>query len=513
MKKHIQKYFRPIGLKAASLILIAASLVSYVAGLFRDLILSYFFGATEAADVYYTAFLVPDLIFNLTVAGVLGGVFIPIFSKKLLNSKKEAEQFAGAFIITSQMLVVVVSVFAYLVMPFIAETFFADASLEQRRQIVEMSRIMLVSPVIFALSNSLGTVLMSFKHYLSYALSPALYNFGIIAGIILFHDQYGIYSAVYGVLIGLILHLAIRFFDLWNLDFKFKWGFKSEGLWEMYKLSIPKSLGLVFWQLSVWVYNIIGYSMVAGSIAAFNYARNVQSFAVSLFGIAVATAVFPYIVDSVNEGRLKEASVKVETAFLQILFYTVPAAFGVFALSTEITTFLFGRGNFDSQAVILTSVIMYFFAFSIPFEGLIHLLSRVFYAFKKVWTPVLLNLVFLGVNIFVAFKYANIFGPKIFAVSFSAGVVVQVFCLLILVRKLIELNLFVLLVNFAKIFVASLLMYSVILLVKYFGYVAGNLQFVSVVVMGVVLYFVMAKLLGILNYAGLDRFVKNSKSI
>jgi putative peptidoglycan lipid II flippase len=507
MKKQMQKYFRPIGLKAASTILVLASFFSYVAGLLRDLILSYFFGTSGMVDVYYTAFLVPDLIFNMTIAGVLGGVFIPIFRQKFLDNELEAQKLAGAFLVTSQLLILVISVLAYIFMPWITTTFFVDATLVQQTEIIYMSRIMLLSPIIFALSNSLGSILMSFKHYLSYALSPALYNVGIIAGIFLFYEQHGIYSAVYGVLIGLVLHLAIRFFDLWNLDFKFKWGFKADGLWEMYKLSIPKSLGLVFWQSSVWVYNIIGYSMVAGSIAAFNYARNVQSFAVSLFGIAVATAVFPFLVDSVKVGDKKLISDKVENAFLQILFFTIPAAFGLAVLSVQATVFLFGRGNFDEQAVILTSGILYFFAFSIPFESLIHLLSRVFYAFKNTWTPVLLNLVFLIVNVYVAFKFADNFGPKIFAISFSFGVIIQVICLLFLVRKYVQLNIKNLFMGTGKILLGSVIMMFLIVGLNQMPVLDSNIGFILKICFGVFFYFGFVKILGILKYAGIKRFL------
>jgi putative peptidoglycan lipid II flippase len=506
MKKQIQKYFRPISLKAASLVLMGASLISYLAGLFRDLILSYYFGAGEAADVYYTSFLVPDLIFNLTIAGVLGGVFIPLFRQKYLKDKQEAMALAGAFLVTSQLMVLVICVIAYFLMPFIAENFFGNASLDQQKDIILMSRIMLASPIIFALSNSLGSVLMSFKHYLSYALSPGLYNLGIIAGIYLFNEEYGIYSAVFGVIIGLILHLLIRFVDLWNLDFSFKFSFKADGLWEMYKLSIPKSLGLVFWQLSVWVYNIIGYSMVDGSIAAYNYARNIQSFAVSLFGIAVATAVFPFIVDSVEDGDKKKVVKKVEFSLLQILFFTIPAAVGLAVLSLETTNFLFARGNFDAKAVAITSQILFFFAFSIPFESSVHLLSRVFYAYKNTWIPVLVNLLFLVINTVAAFSLATLLGPQVFAISFSIGVIIQVLLLIILIRKYVVLNMKYLTFNVLKISFASLLMGLTIEAVKLSGLPITNLVFIGLILIGVAIYFVFAKFLGIIDYAGLDRF-------
>jgi putative peptidoglycan lipid II flippase len=505
MKKQIKKYFKPVSLKVASFVLVAASLVSYVAGLLRDLILSYFFGASGDADVYYTAFLVPDLVFNLTIAGVIGGVFIPIFREKFMESREETSKLAGAFILSSQTIVLFVSFVAFLTMPLIASTFFGQASLDQQQDIVNMSRIILLSPIIFSLSNALGAVLMSFKHYLSYALSPALYNLGIIAGIVLFHEEYGIYGAAIGVVAGLVLHLLVRVFDLANLDFKFKWSFKADGLWEMYKLSFPKTLGLVFWQLSVWVYNIIGYSLVDGSISAYNYARNVQSFAVSLFGIALATAVFPFLVDSVNEQNKKELAENIERTGLKILFYTIPSAVGLGVLSVEVTRFLFGRGAFDEFALVLTSGILFLFAISIPFESLVHLLSRVYYAFKNTWTPVLVNLLFLGLNVWISFKYATVYGAKIFALSFSIGTFLQVICLLFFLKKYISLNYLWLFKKIMLITFAAVLMGFVVFEYKNYINIGFYLNFVSSILVGVLFYFLVAKILGILEIAGIEK--------
>jgi putative peptidoglycan lipid II flippase len=273
----------------------------------------------------------------------------------------------------------------------------------------------------------------------------------------------------------------------------------------MYKLSFPKSLSLVFWQLSVWVYSIIGYSLAEGSISAFNYARNVQCFAVSLFGIAVATAVFPFIVDSVEANDDKQIVERTEFALGQILFFTVPAAVGLGLLAVETTNLLFGRGTFDANAVIVTSGILFFFAFSIPFESCVHLLSRVFYAFKNTWIPVGVNLMFLIVNIVTAFSFAKVFGPKVFAISFSIGVILQVVVLLILLRRFVLISYFRLLGLVSKIVLASTIMGFVVYGLKTF--IQFNFAtYTLCVAAGVLIYFVLAKLLGIISYAGLDRF-------
>jgi putative peptidoglycan lipid II flippase len=330
-------------------------------------------------------------------------------------------------------------------------------------------------------------------------LSAGFYNLGIIAGILLFHEEYGIYSAAFGVIFGLFLHLGLRLIDLKGLDFKIGFALNAPKLKEIFVLSVPKTLGLVVWQFSLLAYNVIGYSLVAGSISSFNLARNVQSFAVSLFGIAVATAVFPYLVDHKELGESEMLQQKVEFTILQILFYTLPACAGLAVLSLQTSQFLFGRGAFSPEAVLLTAGILFYFSFSIPFESLMHLFSRIFYAFKNTWTPVLINFVFLAINLSLSIYLAKIYGAQAFSIAFTIGNVIQVGLLYLFLSRYLKLNIQFLITQIFKLFLATAGMTLVV-------YYIQDWNYILVIAVGVVVYFVQTKLLGMIRFAGLQRF-------
>ena len=79
----------------AALLVALSSLVSRFLGIFRDRILAGEFGAGDALDVYYAAFRVPDLVFNLLVLGALSAGFIPIFIKLLNYNQEKIKNYIG----------------------------------------------------------------------------------------------------------------------------------------------------------------------------------------------------------------------------------------------------------------------------------------------------------------------------------------------------------------------------------------------------------------------------------
>jgi putative peptidoglycan lipid II flippase len=510
--RFVSALFRPFSAGAASILLVLASLLSYVGGLFRDILLGNYFGASGLTDMYNSAFLVPDLIYTLTTAGALSGIFLPVFRNRQLKNDKEGGELAGSFLILSQLLVLGMSVLAFIFMPMLLNLMLNTATANEIAQITQMSRIMLLSPIIFTISNTFGSILITFKHYLAYAFSAAFYNIGILIGLIFFHESLGIMSGVLGVVIGLALHLGFRLIDYAKLDFGVKFKFWSPGIKEVVKLAAPKTISLLTWQSSLWFYNIVGYTLMAGSISAFYYARNIQSFAVSIFGIAIATSVFPFLVDMKEEGKIDDLVSKMQSSILQILVFTVPAAVGLALLDTEVVEVLLGRGAFDETDIILTAGVLFFFAFSIPFESLMHLFSRVYYAFHNTVIPVLINILFLVINVGGTYLFAQEYGVNAFSIFFTVASVVQISLLCMFIGRFVRLKWGFLLVRFLKILLASGVMGVAVYYVN--GLInQSELNLVVTILVGVVVYFVVLKPMDMIRYTGMNRFMISLKRV
>jgi len=281
----LKKIFRTQKTGQAAILLMLASLLSYGAGLFRDRIIANVFGLGSLADTYNTAFIIPDILFNTFIAGALSVAFIPVFASYLKIDKKEAYIIANTVITISSIVLAVLAFIFYFLVPYLVPAIFSTTNLEEQNLIITMTRILLLSPLFFAISNALGSILITHKHFLAYALSGFLYNAGIILGILMFHEQIGIFSAAVGAIIGAFFHLMIRLLDVLTTKYRFKatLSLKHKGVIKIFKLMIPKTIGLLSWQINLIVYAVVGFTLVEGSFTAFHFSRNLQSFPVSLF--------------------------------------------------------------------------------------------------------------------------------------------------------------------------------------------------------------------------------------
>jgi len=522
-RRFFESQFKSIGHKKASFLLVFFALMSYVMGFMRDLLIAYYFGAQSITDAYYSAFMIPDAIYTITAAGILGGVFMPMLAKIRKTGEQSYLDYLSAFLFFNTLTTGFLAVLSYIFMPQIMGLILSQADVVTLNLSVELARLLLWSPIIFCLANTLSSFLMSNKHYFSYSLGPVLYNLGLIGGLLLFADSLGIVSAIYGVIIGLLMMLLVRVWDFSTLGVKLRFQFWHENIWESVKLSVYKVCTILTVQISLMVFNFVAYGLSEGSLSAFNYAKNIQSFAVSLFGIAISQAVFPFLIDHKVDSDSKQLNSLVENTFLKILFFVWPASLGLFLVASDLVEVLFLRGAFDTNDLLITSSVLMVLSFSIVFESINHLFARVYYAFLDTLRPVLIALVFLASNVISAIYLSDFFGVNSFGVGFIVGSFLQFLGLAYFLKSFGIRRKFLISLNTLKILFSGLFMALCVYLASMLEYGVLNTLLLQVFV-GVVSYLVVTNWLGVLRFSdihiervvsltsGLQNcFVKNSK--
>lgn len=512
--------FRPVKIGGATAIITIASFISYVIGLLRDRIIAINFGTTSQTDIYNASFLIPDILFNLFIAGALMAAFLPVFTDYLIKDKKESFKIANTMINAGSLIILILSIIVFFTIPKIIPAVFKSASLDMQKEIINMTRLMLPSAIIFAISNTIGNILMSYKHFIGYSLSPIFYNLGIIFGVIFLNEQFGIYSATIGVLAGGFLHLLIRIIDLSKTEFKYKFElFPSHpGFKKILKLMVPRSIALIAWQLNMYIFAAVGFALTEGGLAAFNFARNIQSFAVSIFGISFATAVFPNMAEAISLNDKEKFTSHIQKNIQRILFFTIPAMAGVMVLSKEIVELILSGGVFEEKSIQLTSLILFFFAFSIPFESLSHIFARAFYALKDTFTSTIINISSMALIAIFTIFIAPTYGIEWFSIGFSIGFIFYVLLMIIFLKKHLEkFNMQELLISIAKTIIASGIMAIIILLTKQLEtIIAIKLSHVLRIIIGILSFFFTAYLLKSKEISSikylLSRLTKNEKN-
>lgn len=423
---------------SAAVVISIASLTSRFLGVVRDRILAGEFGAGDTLDIYYAAFRVPDLIYNLVVLGALSAGFIPVFTSLL--KKEESEKYKDnkqawelVSLVLNILIIFLVAVCATAIIftkdlvPVITPGF----SFEKMDLTVGLTRIMFLSPVFLAISGIFGGILQSFKRFLLFSLAPILYNVGIIVGAIFFVPIWGIYGLAWGVVLGAFLHMVIQVPTAYKLGYRYSLNLKikNKNFKKILKMMLPRTLGLATVQVNLIVFTIIASLLATGSLAVFNLANNLQSFPIGIFGISFAIAAFPTLSLLASRGQKKQFIENLSNTTKQILFFIIPFSVLLIILRAQIVRIIFGTGEFDWTATVNTADTLGYFSISLFAQALFPLFARAFYAVQNTMIPFLSALISALVNFILSVLLAEKMGVAGMALAFSVSSVLN-FCML-----------------------------------------------------------------------------------
>ncbi len=424
----------------AAMIISLMGIASRVLGLFRDRILASTFGAGDILDAYYAAFRVPDLIYSLLISGALSAAFIPVFTQLISHGKeKKAWDLASGIlniqIVFMGLLALILSLFAPFLMKLITPGFEGP----KMDLTVNLTRIMFLSPIILGISGIFGGILVSMKKFFVYSLAPIMYNLGIIFGAVFLVKILGPAGLAWGVVLGAVLHMLIQYpavkFSGFNLRVNFSQIFHSKEALQIFHLMIPRVLGVAINQVNFLVITIFASTLAAGSLAIFNFANNIQSVPLGLFGISFAIAAFPTLSTHYAKNEEKEFINVFSKTLRQILFFVIPFSVLIYVLRAQIVRVILGSGNFDWEDTILTFNTLGILALSLFAQSLIPLLARAFYAICNTKTPFYVALFSEAINIALVVWLIGEYKILGLAIAFSVSSLVNMLLLVVLLGK------------------------------------------------------------------------------
>ncbi|MEI7619970.1 MAG: murein biosynthesis integral membrane protein MurJ [Candidatus Falkowbacteria bacterium] len=408
-----------------------SSLLSRFLGVFRDRILAGQFGAGQSLDIYYSAFRIPDLIYSLIILGALSAGFIPVFTGlvkdfksykstglfKYLNS--EAWDLVNNLLNVLMLSLISLSLLGIIFAPSLISLISPGFSPEAQKTTADLTRIMFLSPLFLGISGILGGILQSFKNFLVYSIAPIMYNVGIILGALWLSPSMGISGLAWGVVLGAFLHMAVQIPVVYNLGWRYRLfvDFKNKNLIRIARMMIPRTLSLAISQVNLVIITIIASNLASGSLTVFNFANNLQSFPIGIFGISFAVAAFPALSAAARDNKKMIGHFSLATR--QILFFIIPATILLITLRAQIIRIILGTGSFDWNDTILTMDTLGFFALSLFAQAIIPLQTRVFYARQDSRTPFFIGIFVVIANIFLSIWLSGRLGVAGLALAFS----------------------------------------------------------------------------------------------
>jgi putative peptidoglycan lipid II flippase len=378
------------GLHAAAYVLASAALLSSLLALVRDRLLANEFGASTLLDIYYAAFRVPDFLFVAT--GALVSVYI-LIPELVRRSDAEQRDYIDTIVLGFSCLAVVLSGFAAIFAPEILLRLFPAYGGAEGQLLVDITRILLLQPILLGLSNVLAAITQVKRRYAIYALSPLLYNIGIILGVVFLYPVWGLYGLAYGVVLGAGLHALIQVPSALSDGFFLRLPrfAAPHALFHTAWVSIPRALALSMNQLAFFGLVAMGSTLAAGSIAVFIFAFNLHAVPLAIIGASYSVAAFPTLAHALSRGERSEFIAHVATAARYVLFWSIPASALILVLRAYVVRVVLGTGSFDWTDTRLTAAAFALLSLSLVSQGIMLLLVRGYYAAGRTFVPFIVS--------------------------------------------------------------------------------------------------------------------------
>ena len=397
-----------------------ATAASRVAGLAREIVAAGYFGITGPMSAFTVAFQVPNLFRALFADAALQPAFVPIFTEQI-----EKGRYAEAFRMASTMLLLVTMVLGAITAVFILGAsflmpLFAPGFSEATESLmIVLSQIMFPILILLGVTGVVVGILNSYDRFGAFAISPLFWNLTIIAVLVgtvpLFPEDKQIYAYAFGVLAGTLVQLIIPTWDLRHTPFRgtFKVNFRDPNVRRVLILMVPVMLSLGLVNFNLLVNSFFGSLVSDQAPAGIDKAFRIYQLPQGIFSVAIATVLFPTLARFATRGDFDSLRATLAKGMRQIIFVLLPATAAILVLAEPMTRLVFQRGEFTPEQTEVVATALFWFAFSLPTNGLFLLLSRTFFGLQKPWIPTAIaagNLVVTAIASFLLYKPYGVAG-------------------------------------------------------------------------------------------------------
>ncbi len=374
----------------------AGIFLSRIAGLVRQGVLSYFLGTTGAMSAFTAAMRIPNFLQNLLGEGVLSASMIPVYARLLAEKNEEtASKVAGTvaslLALTTAIVVVAGVLFAPALVGILAPGFAPDMA----GLTIAIVRILFPGVGLLVLSAWCLAVLNSHRLFFVPYVAPVLWNFAIIAALLLFgwgeRAESVAIIAGWGVLAGSVLQLGVQIPFVLRAAPGLRWSLDAslEPVRRVFRNFGPVVIGRGVVQVSAFVDAIFASYLTEAALGAIGYAYQLYLLPFSLFGMSVSAAELPAMSSAVGSADEIHAMLRqrLRGGLRQIAFFVVPSMFAFFAIGDLLVAGLYERGVFSRESSIYVWYILMGYSIGLLPGTLARLYSSGFYALRDTRTP------------------------------------------------------------------------------------------------------------------------------
>jgi putative peptidoglycan lipid II flippase len=374
-------------------LLAASVLLARLLGFVRDALFAREVGVGPAADAYFAAFMIPDMLGYLMAAGAAAIAVTPPYIRRLERSGPEAAaRFASVVVGNIGMLSIALTGFLWFFAEPLLRLQFSAFDETTLAETARLMRIVLPAQIFFLTGGILRGVLMAHGRFAPQAGASVIYSAAPIVGGLLVAGADGFaWGTLVGAIVGqwLIPVLALRRLPgaigrIWVVPFSSDF---REYIW----LALPLMLGLGLTTVDEWYEKWVGGQVAAGAIASITYARKLMMAPVGVVGQAVAAALLPSLTALFERDDREGFNRVLGLSLRATLGLGLLAAGGLVVLGGPVVQLLYERGRFTSADSSQVTALLTILAFAIPGWVVQQVAVRGFFARGEMWRAMALS--------------------------------------------------------------------------------------------------------------------------
>ena len=414
-------------------------LISRVLGFLRERAIADVFGLNWHTDAFRLAFLIPDLMYFLLIAGGLNAAFVPVFTEFLARrEEEEAWRLARSFfcVVVAALLgmVAIGVIFTPLLTPLVAYGYQG----EQRALLIELIRFMFPAVFFTALAGIGMGVHKAYRSFSTPMLGPIAYNGVIIASTYLLGKAMGVVGMAVGTVIGAVVNFAIQLpYVLGKArHHSLRIDFAHPGLRRVFQLMGPAVISLSIYQVNFMFVSNLASGLAEGSPTALRIAQTMVQLPLGVFAMAIGMVILPSLSRLAARGETQDFQATFSQGLRAVYFITIPSAVGLAVLRVPLIRLLFETGEFGPADTEMAAYALLFFAVGLWAQAGIQVLTQVYYSLQETRTLMRVSLVAIVVNCVLSLGLLRFtpFAHGALALAVSLTAIVNMLCYLWVLR-------------------------------------------------------------------------------
>lgn len=412
------------------------TILSKVTGFFRDIVLSYFYGASSISDVYIVSITITSVLFSLIIAGI-ATAYIPMYKQIEYDVSRQAaigftNNLINIVLIITSLIILIGLVFSN----FLVKAFALGFNGETLENAVLFTRIGLVGIYFTSLTHLLVGYLQLNGKFVIPALIGLPFNVVIILSIYV-SAQTDIILLAIGSVLAALVQLIFLFPSISKTTYRYSPNvqFNNPHIKKMSLIVLPIMIGISIDQINLMIDKTLASTIVEGGISALTYASRLNDFVQGIFVLSFVTVMFPTISNLAAQKNEADFKKSISGVISSVILVVVPASVGIMILSEPIIRLLFGHGSFDEQAIHMTSQALFYYCMGMIGYAIREVLNRTFYSLQDTKTPMYNAALAVVLNIILNIVLSSFMGLKGLALATSISALFCSFLLGVNLRK------------------------------------------------------------------------------